>query len=212
MRSTLRRRSISVLPTAVNLLTAGAGVVFEIANIRTVAAPLCAGTPTVPASLVSDAGRLADAAEDLFGKTDRDGANHDGSVFAIANTGGVGAPLQWCRRHRAGTDSDRRQRRGPVRHHAIERRWHRVRNRQDRDRRGQTGSMITLAGTAATIDTAPANLGFSGNAIFNGADTLSVTATDTTYGMQATGPVTITMTDTTAPSVAASGPYNAYEL
>ena len=65
------------------------GTVFEIANTST-------GYASTPTTLVSfndtnganpDAGLIADAAGDLFGTTYAGGANSDGTVFEIANTG-----------------------------------------------------------------------------------------------------------------------------
>jgi len=69
--------------------TIGEGSVFEIANTRTG----YAGTPTTLVSFNGTngadpyAGLIADAAGNLFGTTSGGGANGDGSVFEIANTG-----------------------------------------------------------------------------------------------------------------------------
>jgi uncharacterized repeat protein (TIGR03803 family) len=77
----------------------GYGTVFEIQNTGTVAAPVYANTPAVLASFngsngaYSHAGLTADANGDLFGTTQSGGANNDGTVFEIKNTGTVAAPI-----------------------------------------------------------------------------------------------------------------------
>ena len=90
------------------------------------------------------AGLIADAAGDLFGTTIDGGANGDGTVFEIAKTGGgyAGTPtitgqLQRHQRVKPVCRSDRRRRRGPLRHDDYgwgERRGHGVRDSQDHQR------------------------------------------------------------------------------
>jgi uncharacterized repeat protein (TIGR03803 family) len=73
--------------------------VFEIQNIGTVAAPVYANAPTTLVSFNSsngqapEAGPIADANGDLFGTTVEGGANGDGTVFEIKNTGTVATPI-----------------------------------------------------------------------------------------------------------------------
>jgi uncharacterized repeat protein (TIGR03803 family) len=72
--------------------------VFEIKNNGTVAAPNYATTPNVIASFDISNGEypygalIADANGDLFGTTERGGANDDGTVFEIVNNGTLAAP------------------------------------------------------------------------------------------------------------------------
>jgi uncharacterized repeat protein (TIGR03803 family) len=75
----------------------GAGTVFEIVNTGTAAAPIYASSPTTLVSLNGINGGslgplLIDAHGDLFGTTLQGGANGDGSVFEIVNTGTTAAP------------------------------------------------------------------------------------------------------------------------
>jgi uncharacterized repeat protein (TIGR03803 family) len=77
----------------------GDGMVFEIQNTGTVAAPVYASAPTTLVSFNGSnganpvAGLIADANGDLFGTTIHGGANSDGTVFEIQNTGTVAAPV-----------------------------------------------------------------------------------------------------------------------
>jgi uncharacterized repeat protein (TIGR03803 family) len=75
--------------------TAGAGTVFEIQNIGTIAAPIYATTPTTLASpgLNPNRGLIIDANGDLFGTTYQGGTYGYGTVFEIKNTGTVAAPV-----------------------------------------------------------------------------------------------------------------------
>ena len=72
---------------------------FEIQNTGTVAAPVYASAPTTLVSFNGSnganpyAGLIADANGDLFGTTYEGGANSDGTVFEIKNTGTVAAPI-----------------------------------------------------------------------------------------------------------------------
>ena len=84
------------------------------------------------------AGLIADAAGDLFGTTAEGGTSNDGTVFEIAKTGSGYASTPTtlvsfnCTN---GCRSDRRRRRGPLRHDMgwrCEQRWHGVRDRQGR--------------------------------------------------------------------------------
>jgi uncharacterized repeat protein (TIGR03803 family) len=73
----------------------GDGSVFEIQNIGTVAAPVYASTPITLATFNGSNGQDAqegltfDAKGDLFGTTFEGGANGDGTVFEITNSGFV---------------------------------------------------------------------------------------------------------------------------
>ena len=76
------------------------GTVFEIKNTGTVAAPIYASTPITLVSFNGPdganpflAGLTADANGNLFGTTDQGGANNDGTVFEIKNTGTLAAPI-----------------------------------------------------------------------------------------------------------------------
>ena len=76
------------------------GTVFEIKNTGTVAAPIYASTPITLVSFNGPdganpflAGLTADANGNLFGTTDQGGANDDGTVFEIKNTGTLAAPI-----------------------------------------------------------------------------------------------------------------------
>ena len=77
----------------------GYGTVFEIKNTGTVAAPFYSNTPTTLVTFNGSnganpyAGLTADANGDLFGTTTHGGANSDGTVFEIKNTGTVAAPV-----------------------------------------------------------------------------------------------------------------------
>ena len=71
---------------------------FEIKNTGTVAAPIYASAPTTLVTSTAPmanphAGLIADANGDLFGTTESGGANGDGTVFEIQNTGTVAAPV-----------------------------------------------------------------------------------------------------------------------
>ncbi|HMK90235.1 MAG TPA: choice-of-anchor tandem repeat GloVer-containing protein, partial [Methylocystis sp.] len=76
----------------------GDGAVFELQNTGTVSAPSYAPTPTLLASFDGSNGStpqgplVADANGDLFGVTSSGGANGDGAVFELQNTGTVSAP------------------------------------------------------------------------------------------------------------------------
>ena len=90
---------------------------------------------TAPMARVPEGQLIADANGDLFGTTEAGGANGDGAVFEIQNTGTVSAPVYAsapttlvsfngsngipCR-------ADRRRQRQPVRHNSI---WRRERQR-----------------------------------------------------------------------------------
>ena len=118
----------------------GDGAVFEIANLG--------GGADTPVTLLSFngadgalpyGGLIADAAGDLFGTTDRGGANGDGTVFEIVKTGAGYASTPTILASFDGADgqppqrSARRRRRGPVWHDTVwrgERRWHGVRDRK----------------------------------------------------------------------------------
>jgi uncharacterized repeat protein (TIGR03803 family) len=71
------------------------GTVFELANIGTVSAPIYSSTPTTLASFTGidqpQAGLILDAAGDLLGTTTN--SSGPGTVFEIANTGTVSAPV-----------------------------------------------------------------------------------------------------------------------
>ncbi len=77
----------------------GDGTVFEIQNTGTVAAPVYTSAPTTLVSFngsngtAPEAGLIADANGDLFGTTLEGGANGDGTVFEIQNTGTAAAPV-----------------------------------------------------------------------------------------------------------------------
>jgi uncharacterized repeat protein (TIGR03803 family) len=77
----------------------GSGTVFEIQNIGTVAAPVYASAPTTIVSFNGSngqdpvAGLIVDANGDLFGTTVSGGANNNGTVFEIQNTGTLAAPI-----------------------------------------------------------------------------------------------------------------------
>jgi uncharacterized repeat protein (TIGR03803 family) len=79
--------------------TSDASTVFEIQNTGTVAAPVYASAPTTLVSFNGSngaepfAGLIADASGDLFGTTTSGGANNEGTVFEIQNTGTVAAPV-----------------------------------------------------------------------------------------------------------------------
>ena len=72
---------------------------FEIKNTGTVAAPFYASGPTTLVNFDGSngalpyAGLIADANGNLFGTTEDGGANGDGTVFEIKNTGTVAAPV-----------------------------------------------------------------------------------------------------------------------
>jgi uncharacterized repeat protein (TIGR03803 family) len=74
-------------------------MVFEIKNIGTVASPIYTGLTTLVSFGGSEgwnpaAGLIANANGDLFGTTlYQNGANDDGTVFEIKNTGTVTAPI-----------------------------------------------------------------------------------------------------------------------
>ncbi|HEX4140817.1 MAG TPA: choice-of-anchor tandem repeat GloVer-containing protein, partial [Candidatus Methylacidiphilales bacterium] len=77
--------------------TYGQGNVFEIVNTGAVAAPSYASTPVTLVSFNGSNGNgpvalIADAKGDLFGTTAGGGANGDGTVFEIVNTGTVATP------------------------------------------------------------------------------------------------------------------------
>jgi uncharacterized repeat protein (TIGR03803 family) len=101
----------------------GYGTVVEIQNTGMAAAPVYASTPTTLVSFSGsngaypEAGLIADANGDMFGSTGEGGANNDGTVFEIQNTGTAAAPVY------ASTPTtlplgrvDRRRQRRPVRH------------------------------------------------------------------------------------------------
>jgi uncharacterized repeat protein (TIGR03803 family) len=67
--------------------TTSAGLVFEIQNVGTVAAPIYATTPTTLASFRSTSSLVADANGNLFG------TNVGGNVFEIKNIGTLAAPV-----------------------------------------------------------------------------------------------------------------------
>jgi uncharacterized repeat protein (TIGR03803 family) len=75
------------------------GTVFEIKNVGTVAAPVYASSPTTLVTFdgsngaIPDAGLTTDANGDLFGTTANGGAYGAGTLFEIANTGTVAAPV-----------------------------------------------------------------------------------------------------------------------
>ena len=75
------------------------GMVFEIQNTGTVAAPVYASAPTTLVSFNDSnganpyAGLTADANGDLFGTTEAGGTYGYGTVFEIQNTGAVAAPV-----------------------------------------------------------------------------------------------------------------------
>ena len=75
------------------------GMVFEIQNTGTVAAPVYASAPTTLVSFNGYdganpyAGLIADASGDLFGTTEAGGTYGYGTVFEIQNTGAVAAPV-----------------------------------------------------------------------------------------------------------------------
>jgi len=77
----------------------GYGTAFEIQNTGTTAAPVYASSPTTLVSFSGTNGAdpygalIADANGDLFGTTYLGGANNDGTVFEIKNTGTVAAPV-----------------------------------------------------------------------------------------------------------------------
>ena len=115
--------------------TNGDGTVFKIAKSGTG----YASTPTTLASFNFTngagpyAGLIADAAGDLFGTTVGGGAYGTGTVFEIAKTGtGYASTPTILASFNDGMEpfrcSDRRRRRGPLRHDSIrgERRWHGV--------------------------------------------------------------------------------------
>ena len=75
------------------------GTVFEIENTGTAAAPVYASAPTTLGTFSGsngqqpEAGLTTDANSDLFGTTYTGGANNDGTVFEIENTGTAAAPV-----------------------------------------------------------------------------------------------------------------------
>ena len=74
--------------------TSEGGFVFEIKNIGTVASPIYTGLTTLVTLDGSPrAGLTADAKGDLFGTTEGGGLNGNGTVFEVANTGTVAAPI-----------------------------------------------------------------------------------------------------------------------
>jgi len=76
---------------------------------------------------------------------------------------------------------------------------------------GSGTARLTLTGTAADIDKALATASDTPTTNYYGSDNLSVTATDTADGQSASGAATITIADTTLPSVSAGGPYGGSE-
>ncbi len=74
------------------------GQVFELQNTGAVAAPSYSNTATTLVAFNSadgqnpSAGLIVDANGDLFGTTSQGGANGDGTVFELQNTGAVAAP------------------------------------------------------------------------------------------------------------------------
>ena len=76
---------------------------------------------------------------------------------------------------------------------------------------GSGTASLTLTGTAADIDKALATASDTPTTNYYGSDSLSVTTTDTADGQHATGSATITIADTTTPSVSAGGPYGGSE-
>jgi uncharacterized repeat protein (TIGR03803 family) len=68
------------------------GVVFEIQNTGTVAAPIYASTPITLANF-NCGGLISDANGDLFGTTSTGGLNNYGTVFEIQNIGTIAAPI-----------------------------------------------------------------------------------------------------------------------
>ena len=100
----------------------GYGTVFELVNHG--------GGAYTPITLLSfngadgadpTAGLIADAAGDLFGTTSSGGAYGDGTVFELVNNGGAYTPVTLLSFNGAdganpGGRSDRRRRRGPLRH------------------------------------------------------------------------------------------------
>ena len=127
------------------------------------------GYASTPTTLVSfngtngedpDAGLIADAAGDLFGTTVSGGANGDGTVFEIAKTGSGYASTPTTLVSFNGTNGD-----GPYAGLIAdaagdlfgttadgwgERRWHGVRDRQDRQRLRQHADHTVPASTAPT--------------------------------------------------------------
>ena len=76
---------------------------------------------------------------------------------------------------------------------------------------GSGTASLTLTGTAANIDKALATASDAPSTNYYGSDSLSVIATDTVDGQNASGAATITIADTTAPSVSAGGLYSGSE-
>ena len=132
----------------------GHGTVFELVNHG--------GGAYTPVTLLSFngangtnpySGLIADAAGDLFGTTNSGGADGFGTVFELVNHGGgaytpvtllsfngANGAVSVCR-------SDRRRRRGPLRHDRIRRdvwQWHGVRAGQPRRRRLHAGHVAQL--------------------------------------------------------------------
>ena len=78
----------------------GAGTVFELVNSGSVSNPIYSNAPTTLYSFTGGndggypyAGLISDAAGDLFGTTSYDGANGDGTVFELVNSGSVSSPV-----------------------------------------------------------------------------------------------------------------------
>jgi uncharacterized repeat protein (TIGR03803 family) len=76
----------------------GDGVIFELQNVGTASAPSFASSPTVLFSFDGTSGSgpqgplFADATGDLIGETSSGGANGDGVLFELQNTGTASAP------------------------------------------------------------------------------------------------------------------------
>ena len=76
----------------------GDGAIFELASTGTTTASSYASAPTLLASFSGDdgsspiGGLIADSNGDLFGATSAGGANGDGAVFELGNTGTAAAP------------------------------------------------------------------------------------------------------------------------
>jgi hypothetical protein len=74
-----------------------------------------------------------------------------------------------------------------------------------------SGASLTLTGTAATIDGELAGASYQGALNYYGSDTLSLTATDTADGKDASASAKITLADTSVPSARTGGPYSGNE-
>src|SRR6516165_11056857 len=75
----------------------------------------------------------------------------------------------------------------------------------------QSGSSVTIAGTAAQITSALGSASYIGASNFYGTDTLSMTTTDTADGNQASISATINVADTTTPSENIGSSYSGNE-